>query len=200
MKEVKNLLTPSAFNSLQREVFASEFNWNFIRTTFNGDDDMVNIDSNLRPYHSFMHSVIYDYVHVSPISKLLENIIYTGLDKMGEDFDRLIRVRINMLFGNHIRYTNPPHIDTETPHKAGLIYLNTTDGDTLLYNEKYDSKYGLYADEYYTKILKEKVTIKNNISCEENKMVCFDGLTYHSSTTPVNSLRRIVVNFNYTLK
>ena len=82
MKEVKNLLTPSAFNSLQKEVFASEFNWNFIRTTFNGDDDMVNIDSNLRPYHSFMHSVIYEYVHVSPISKLLENIIYTGLDKM----------------------------------------------------------------------------------------------------------------------
>ena len=31
----------------------------------------------------------------------------------------------------------------------------------------------------------------------ENKLIIFDGLTYHASTTPTTTPRRVAINFNY---
>ena len=98
-------------------------------------------------------------------------------------------------------YTNTPHVDNEyLEHYVGLLYLNDSDGDTIIYNEQYNPDSGLTESEYYDTILDRKVTVKDTIECKENKFVCFDGYTYHSSTCPTNVNRRITVNFNFTVK
>ena len=51
---------------------------------------------------------------------------------------------------------------------------------------------------YDYKIRNEQKETITTFTPEENKLVLFDGLLYHSSSSPTTTDRRIVVNFNYT--
>jgi hypothetical protein len=73
-----------------------------------------------------------------------------------------------------------PHVDNVKPHIVGLLYLNESDGDTVLWRDKS----GL-----------EEVM---RISPKPNRLVVFDGAIMHSSSTPQANELRYVMNMNFT--
>ena len=73
-----------------------------------------------------------------------------------------------------------PHIDTDDKHFVMLYYVCDSDGDTIIYNEKVESK------EY---------TIKKSVTPKQGRVVLFDGGLYHTAEQPTKD-SRCVVNYN----
>jgi len=65
-----------------------------------------------------------------------------------------------------------------------MVYLNNTDGETIIYNKKFDNK--------NTLILSNKLKILKTIKPELYKTMCWDGSYYHTATYPKDNNRRVV--------
>ena len=83
-----------------------------------------------------------------------------------------------------------PHTDWTIPHETCIYYINSTDGDTVLFDQKYDVS--LSIDDNDGK--KKKVFTK--IRPLQGRAALFDGLQYHASNPSKTSLR-FVLNINY---
>lgn len=200
MKELRNLLDQENFERLQQELFSSQMPW-YLSGTYSSSRyrDLVSIESNESPDFSFAHLVLLDNDVRSELYEPLSKIILNGLERLGEDVKNLIRIKVNMCTCLPNVHTNPPHVDTDEKHKAGIIYVNDTNAPTLLYNESFNPRFGFKPEEYLSKILNNKLTINKKIECEANKMVIFDGKYFHASSVQSDTYRRIVINFNYDI-
>ena len=75
-----------------------------------------------------------------------------------------------------------PHIDLDEGerHIVVLYYVVTSDGDTVIYNERTES------DVY---------TVKQKVTPKQGRVVIFDGGQYHTAQQAINSVR-CIVNYN----
>ena len=74
-----------------------------------------------------------------------------------------------------------PHIDLDyRKHLVALYYVCDSDGDTVIYNERKESK---------------SYTIKQKVTPKQGRMVLFDGSLYHTAQQPLNNVR-CIVNYN----
>ena len=189
-----NALPPQLFNYIKTQIFDYKFPWYYCDTS-----NQISTESIYG--NSFSHLILEHNKVNSLIAADCRAALYTLTDKMGLTVDYITRIRVGLLEPKpEGLYVNVPHIDEEFEHFVGLLYLNDSDGETILYNEKYDRQSGLTESEYYDIILDKKVTVKEKSECKENRFICFDGFTYHSSTCPTNVNRRIAVNFNFIVK
>lgn len=134
----------------------------------------------------------------SPFCEEIEKIIFRGFKKNNIAFNNIDRIRLGLHNATPLNYQGGAHVDVVTPHKVCLVYLNDSDGDTIIYNEFFNPMFNLEPYEYVTKILNDKITISSTHKPVCNKAVLFDGFQYHSSSTPKSSLNRIVININFT--
>tara|TARA_Y100001938_G_C7894578_1_gene331475 strand:+ start:41 stop:523 length:483 start_codon:yes stop_codon:yes gene_type:complete len=116
----------------------------------------------------FFHHLYENNKQLSPFFNQVASPILGRLN-----YNYLLRARTNLytLHSEHIPSTW--HTDDKEPHTVALFYLNTCNGYT---------------------IFKDGTKIKS----EANKIVIFNGNTYHSSVTQTDTKRRIVINFNLT--
>lgn len=101
---------------------------------------------------------------------------------------QLLRLRLSMKFFKHGFNDgdyNLPHIDYAFPHKSLILYMNDTDGDTYMFNEKFEGEY------------LKTFTVKERISPKENRALVFDGLQYHTASNPLYHDTRVIININY---
>ena len=74
-----------------------------------------------------------------------------------------------------------PHIDImDKNHIVGLYYVIDSDGDTIIYNERKESK---------------TYTIKQRVTPKQGRIVIFDGGLYHTAEQPLNNTR-CIINYN----
>ena len=75
-----------------------------------------------------------------------------------------------------------PHIDLDEGkrHIVVLYYVVSSDGDTVIYNERTES------DVY---------TVKQKVTPKQGRVVIFDGGQYHTAQQAINSVR-CIVNYN----
>jgi hypothetical protein len=182
MEQFDNILTPLVFDRLRSELLSNSFPWFYGR--------VVTLD----PFNNNLF--LYGWSHIlleenrpNPHYKQLELAIISALDNANQPVDKILRVRAILNTVTDKPYTNGVHVDFTTPHRTALIYLNDSDGSTILYREKYGTTLDL-----------QNLTIEHQVTPKENRMICFDGLQYHTGTTPVSTARRVVINVNYTIK
>jgi hypothetical protein len=199
MKELRNVIDNDNFEKLQNELFSARVPW-YLSGTYSSSkyDNLYELTHKQSPDFSFAHLVYLDGDIRSEFYEPLNKFILNGLEQMGENPTKIIRIKINMCTCQPSIHTNPPHVDTDETHKAGLIYVNTTNAPTVMYNEIYNPRFGFEPEQYLNKILNNKLTIQKIIDCEANKMIAFDGKYYHASSVQSDTYRRIVINFNYT--
>jgi hypothetical protein len=142
-------------------------------------------DSKTKETHQFVHvlrgdneifSDLYDYVH--------NNIFIKFLEKHNIGCNKVLRAKLNFVSSVDEDVYQSPHVDVPFPHKVFLYYVNDSDGDTVMFNEKYDGT-------------NKSLTIMDKITPEMGKGVLFDGLTYHSPSAPRKSPYRMVVNIAF---
>ena len=107
-----------------------------------------------------------------------------------------IRLRLTPQFPGHTKdMFNPPHVDimSTDPFSTFVYYVHDSDGDTIIFDRKYDD------------INKPTVLTKNEPDLKEifrntpkkGTGVLFDGLYYHAGNSPINSRSRCVINFDF---
>jgi|TARA_B100000085_G_C18537081_1_gene510435 hypothetical protein len=95
-----------------------------------------------------------------------------------------IRARFDMTLMAPQNMMHEPHIDLEYPHYASILYINDSDGDTVIFNEKTP---------------KNKFTVKKTISPKRNRLVFFNGSYYHTGHSPSKYQNRLLLNTNYSV-
>ena len=123
--------------------------------------------------------------------------LFTKLSKFYSP-SNLIRAKINFYPKGEKLIIHSPHIDYDFEHKTGLFYINTADGNTTIFNEKFDRSLASNSFDQFN-LIQDNLTIKKIITPRENTVAIFDGLHYHQSSTTTTVPRRIVINFNYTV-
>jgi hypothetical protein len=99
------------------------------------------------------------------------------------------RVRGGMMTRHSDNKLHIPHSDYHFPHYTFLYYVNDSDGDTFLFNEKVTPfvKGIDYPDNF---------SLLERFSPKKGSAIIFNGLHYHSSSTPVDHDSRIAININ----
>jgi hypothetical protein len=195
MNIIKNIWEEEGFKHIQSIVLKPNFPWYYGSTVY--DEDKSN---NLYSY-SFCHLAYHDGKNTSELGELLQHGVRNAIEKSGQKINQLIRIRLGLITNYGKAVIHDPHVDNVYPHMTGLIYMNNADGNTIIYKEKVNASYDPKdtGERYLKEVLKDNLTVDYRVTPEENKMMWFDGLSYHSSTSPITVPRRIVLNFNYTV-
>lgn len=127
-------------------------------------------------------SPLYEQVCVPIINRVLE---HTQLQINDIAFTRsFLQVP---LADKYFDQTNGVHIDLPQPHYACVYYCDDSDGDTIVYEQtNEDVPYGT------TNV---PLTIHKRVQPKRGRVVLFDGIRYHCSSQPRNSMR-CIINFN----
>lgn len=198
---MENALPNNLFQYLKGHILSDNFPWCYIKTTGiydTGDDTYV---------YSFYNRFYEDREGIlNPQMKpILDTCILSIIDRVNTKLNEnhqlkdLYRSRTNLETIKPIYYEHTPHIDDERRHIAAVLYMNDSDGDTIFYKQKYDPNDGRcwFQDLEYKK-QNGGFQIEKTVTPKENKIVLFDGATYHSSFAPVKSHTRCIVNFTFT--
>lgn len=188
-----NILTPAVLRHVQSKVFSPTTPWFPINTDYYHTGQP-------NPYsHNWEHTAWFDSQANSRLGEMLHIVALTALEKTGQRVDNIFRLRLGLHNISPVADIGGPHVDHDHPLKVALIYLNSSDGDTVIYQEQYDYSSSLNPAQYYTEHLAGQVTPAARSTPEENKIIWFDGSYYHSSTSPTATPKRVTLNINYSV-
>ncbi len=121
-------------------------------------------------------------------SDLFENVVGIIVKNFFEKYNisekTIIRAKVNMTTKSSSNKKTTPHIDYPYNHYVMIYYVDDSDGDTVIYKQKYGQK-RLWLSEY------------KRIKPKAGRCVIFDGLHYHSPSLPKNHQSRCVLNINF---
>ena len=103
----------------------------------------------------------------------------------------IIRCRLDLTVLHKQKYIHPPHVDVqnlESDYGSAIIYLNDTDGDTIIYDKKRDRN--LSDHQFYPTNMKIKKTIKP----KPGRLLLFDARYAHTGCSPSKHQTRILLN------
>ncbi|CAB5221014.1 Oxoglutarate/iron-dependent dioxygenase [uncultured Caudovirales phage] len=181
MEIVDNFVNTVFQDDVLDKIINNQFSWNYSKcgTQTEYDKRYHFVDDNTIDSSQFTHNLIED----SYITKYLLHYIE---DYFGRNFsDRLLRVKVNMLLKDSTYKFNNyhiPHSDYTQESESVIYYVNDSDGDTFIFNEKPD-------------INLTKITIRDRISPVKGRALLFDSSYLHASSSPVISSERIIINF-----
>ena len=191
IKIIDQILDQPLFEILNQRILAPQLSWFFGNTTYK-----TGIEKSIFGY-SFEHLVADNGVKNSPLYDTLEPILSYILSKNQIDYQAFLRIRLGLITASPTQLIHNPHVDYDFEHRAGLLYLNNTNAPTHFYNKKYDYDSKISSLEYLEQIRNDNFIVSNQIDSNANRLVLFDGSIYHSSSTPTDCERRVVLSFNY---
>ena len=105
-------------------------------------------------------------------------------------FSNILRIKANLTYpqpNTQSGLFGIPHADITDmkDYITAIYYVNDNDGDTYIFNEKYEQK------------TYKELTIKQVVSPKKGRMVLFNGNQLHSGNYPTQDKPRIVINLNF---
>lgn len=194
MQIVNNVFPDTIFDQLQSTILDDMFPWYYGRHT------NVNTKKNNNLF-------LYGWQHTVKIGKeipnpamfdTIQNAFRTSLASIDQTLNEILRIRLVLNTITSNPYIVGEHVDYEQKHMTALIYINNSDGPTIIYNERYLPLTGIGSADTVRSI-QHTLTEQGKIDPVANTMVAFNGLHYHSGTTPIATARRVVMNINYTV-
>jgi hypothetical protein len=192
---IDNAIPESYQNAIEQIVRNSEWNWKFNQETdvqysadTGGNSGFVITDKTLQTTQMVHLLYTCDAGKKSDVFLFFMPIVYFVESKTGAELKRLIRAKVNMMTPNpEMRegFYNLAHVDATTPNTVLIYYPFDSDGDTVIFNEK-------YTDENV-----QSLTEKGRVTPKKGRIVLFDGAHFHTSTNPTKNEYRSVINFSF---
>lgn len=181
-------------NELEAQVLDPAFPWNYNQSI------EYNESNNIGFFHVIMNYMNHDaqpYIERDVLA-LFYPLTFILEDKTGVPFNSMIRMRLG-LFTKRMNgtETHRPHVDYRFEHTVALYYLTDSDGPTHLYNERRDAEPFENFVEGPQVPPPEEFTLQTTVEPKKNRLLLFDGLQYHSSSSPQNHNHRIALNINF---
>lgn len=173
--------------SIYDSIIFEQTPWTIIDNASGADSNVSTPGVNILDTQTGFYHICYgDNQVYSNLFYTLRPIVDAISHYQGEPVKSLLRIKVGMFIKSSESGSNSPHVDFSENHKTFLYYVNSSDGDTIFYNENYKKGYDL-----------KEFTVKDRIEPVIGRAVFFDGLQYHSSSPPAISSRRITINVNY---
>jgi hypothetical protein len=184
-----DIISESNQTKLEEYIKLSNLKWNYqhnITGQYGGTDSLE------LPANVLKSTDITD----SNISNIINSIKLNLLNKLNIEFVKDYRYKINWTtpISEKYDYKNLIHIDMDVSHIAIVYYINDTDGNTILLN----NKNGNCAESHqnnFNSIDLDDFEIVNSISPKKGRAVIFDGNIYHYGEYPTIT-DRFIINFD----
>jgi hypothetical protein len=143
-------------------------------------------DSNLiiKEYILLVHDFLSQGVIHSPFFEPVHEMMQEFHKNTGVEINGYHRIKANLQTQCNFsqeKFCNTPHVDTTLiDHMTAIYYVNDSDGDTII----------LKSGEKNSEIIK-------TISPKKGRFLVFNGKYYHAGRHPINSEKRVVINFNF---
>lgn len=157
--------------------------WTFNQTTnvetangeaFNGGGETFQFVSRIDPGHSL----------ILPVYEIFNAFI----TKHNIVCNEVQRIKTNLLTRGKGSNYHSIHIDQDYDHKVFLYYVNDSDGDTVFFDQFWSKENPANINS-----LTEQIRVKP----KQGLGVVFNGLQYHTSTSPIESDFRCVINLDF---
>lgn len=196
---IDSLLDPGFASWIEREMTAGDFYWHYYSEIAQYGDGTQFENKNIINPNGFIHVMSNES---GPTSRYYHSMAVPVLkvmtEKTGLRVARVLRVRTRMTIpipGYTRECYSPPHVDMRdfaSPYKTLVYYVNDSDGDFILFKDKYDPK-------TEAEIKMKNFTEETRVSPRKNRGLVFDGHTYHSGNAPMDHKHRILINFDFTV-
>lgn len=178
---VDDFVSPSYLKAIQDSLTADSFDWHFQASQSLTEWDEYTIQD-----FGFSHGLLppwqqNQFVETAP-AYFMAPLIYQIKDHI--EAQNILRVRLDMTVLHKEGYIHPPHIDVTPPHVAAIVYVNETDGPTVIYDHK-----GQFGGPF-----PDQMEIKQTIDPKPGRLVVFDGSYVHTGYSPRAHQSRILIN------
>lgn len=115
------------------------------------------------------------------VGTLIRSLVFSAQEKVEvftQNPQQIVRARADMTMYNPNHHRHELHTDFPQEHTTAIFYMNTSDGNTLLF------------DRNGKKLIQEIEPI-------ENRLVIFDGLMQHTGHSPAKHKSRVLINMNF---
>jgi hypothetical protein len=180
MKIIDNILPEEEFAILEHKVMG-KFPWYFGRKGNGSEEDNLFL-------YSWFHIITGGLTWVEGEQGIFARTVYRILQLAGENVKDVFRVRMILNTATDKPYNAGAHVDRDGNHRTALLYINDSDGPTIIYNERESA------------ITPTDFTVQAEVLPKRNRLLCFDGQQYHAGTTPTTVPRRVIMNINYSVE
>lgn len=193
-----DFLNDQYFSWLQYKV--GTVKWQYIENTAHAYTKKTDSECDANWQASFVNNV---YMFGQSPTELYDAFLPASVqiaEAAGLKLDNMIRMRLGLITRTPSPIVHEPHIDALVSHYTALIYLNDSDGDTVLYNETMGiTPEGIEEYDYEAQRCKiTRFTEMSRISPKSNRIMIFNGKHFHSSTSPTEHNSRLVMTINFT--
>jgi hypothetical protein len=185
---VDDFLPKSYQNYIEEQLLGPSINWHFMKDIAY-DKESLDEFSLADTSPAFAHKFYDNTIGIlSPGFGLTLPIVHFAFDKLNMSFNEVLNSRSFMTIPlPHTDYDHP-HVDMYYDHMVCLYYVADSDGDTVIYNEKFPD-FPVHAAN------SENLSVWKSITPKKGRAVIFNGSYYHRSTRPSKGAR-LVINFN----
>ena len=182
-KIIDNFLPEDVFHTFMNPLLSGEMPLHYLSITDSEQSQWLQFEHSFYAGHmaSYAGVPMPSFDNVSPITWLIgdammEHIYPSRAFLFRAKLNVIPRTGTKMHEGFHVDFEYPdvrdPSIRRCPPHAVGLLYMNTTNGPTVFEDGE-------------------------EIDCVENRLVIFDGLRPHTSSSCTDQKMRIALNTNY---
>ena len=133
-KESKNLLNQKEIKFIKNNILETNFPWYYHQAATTKECPV------------YTHTLIHRYninkekpVINSNVFSFFEKIVLRFCKKHSIKIKAFTRATLNSISFNKMK-KGVAHVDHDFKHKVIMVYLNNTDGETIIYNKKFDNK------------------------------------------------------------
>ena len=202
MKYIEDLIPKTYQKDLLALFTSNEFPWFYQKGTIYTNKNIslqesfgnhICLDKNTTDSQQFVHVFVSDGKANSSLYSVVKPILYF-IEQQGIDCTRLRRIKANMLLQDTSfpeNHYNIPHVDSPNTEctkdiKSLIYYVNDSDGDTVLFNERIVFPFMGSPDQ---------LTVNHRVTPKAGSCILFNAHTYHASTPPKVNINRMVINF-----
>jgi len=178
---LENFIPESYSATLLNEI--EKLDWKFTPSASNVGNNYDSNDINIQDSIQYVHGVVGYNDPPSSLYPLVVPLVWFFEKETGIKVKNILRIKANCLTrdGMELKY-NPPHVDVAQPGFLSLIYyVNDSDGDTVIFDKFHKDGHN-------------NLTPIARIPPKKGSAVLIPSDIFHSSSCPINTLRRMVVN------
>lgn len=177
LKVYDDILNSKQILSIQKVLLSEEIPWHFTEKTVQLNENGLQKDQSSYEHFMFVHRFKDDFGNaISNYCGISDYILKKFVEHTQIKIKNNYRVKMNLQTKYDKIGYNTPHYDIINKHHWVLIYyVCDSDGDTFIFQDN-------------------DQTVR--IHPKEGRYILFDGSQKHAGSHPVNSDKRIVINYN----
>ena len=167
----------------------------------------ININSDIEPRPCFSHiyfesvynpqqnAMVYEETERSHLHDMLVPLIDASCRSVDYDYRYIIQGRsfLQLPLKGLSDQLDINHVDRKQNHLVILYYVKDSDGDTIIYKNRHQSKikYSVQGRRHE----EQKLVELQRVSPKQGRVVIFDGAFYHTAEQPQKDVR-LIINYN----